>query len=482
MKQLSRILPVLFYVLIAIVINSGCKENTLINSKVSPSNNSAGVYDTFLSCITHTYYDDTVVTSAHYGGIPVYEGLGTYTDPFFGTMIASTYFNVIPSDYSALTDSLIDSAILVLPYSGLTYGDTITQTLTQTYQVFYMLDTIGINSNYYAYSTKPIDVTHPLSDPTTVNIYHLRDSTGTYINVLPQNQAGLRIKLNLSQVLSRLNPAVSILVNSSSPTSDFLHAFNGICVQVADTRQFNTAIPYFRLDGTSTYTEAGILIYYHHAGLQDTVTTSYFFDIGTCAHFNNVTKSYSHSPVNNLFQSTQANDQVIALQNKPGATLDIIVPGITSLLRAGGVINKAELQLTLLPGNGNYINAAGGSVLLAPERISPTGVANSTYPTGVGNGLLYNIADMYPLYSSTPMNVIDGTLHNPYIGTTLAKFTVDIPREVMASMAAKNDTIHLHLDGTLDFYGAFHMVAGGGSYPDPAYQAKLFVVYSKLKN
>jgi hypothetical protein len=158
----------------------------------------------------------------------------------------------------------------------------------------------------------------------------------------------------------------------------------------------------------------------------------------------------------------------------------VIIPGISKL--PAGIINKAELQLTLLPGYGNKIGVNGDSILLAPERLNPTGVANTTYPTGVGAGLLYNIADLYPLYSSTPINVIDGTLYNPYPGTSLAKFTVNVPREVMASIAAKNDTIHLHLDGTQDYYGAFHMVAGGGSYPDSNYRAKLFVVYSKLKN
>ena len=50
----------------------------------------------------------------------------------------------------------------------------------------------------------------------------------------------------------------------------------------------------------------------------------------------------------------------------------------------------------------------------------------------------------------------------------------------MASIFAKNDTIHLHINGTEDFYGAFHMVAGGGNYPDSNYRAKIKIVYSKL--
>ena len=481
MKQLNRQLPVLICILIAVALNSGCRESTLINSRVSPSNNAVGVYDTFLSCITHTYYTDTIVTSTNFGGIPIIQGVGTYSDPYFGTMVASTFFNVIPSDYSTLDTTLIDSAVLVLPYSGMTYGDTLTTTTSQTYQVFYMADTMSINSFYYAYNTKPIDAAHPLSAPTTINTYHLRDSFG--INQLAANHAGLRIKLNLPVLYSHLLPAVGLLATSSNPNQDFLNAFNGICVQVADTRQISTAIPYFELDGIDQYSEAGIIIYNHIVGtniLDTTFYPNYFFSTGFCGHFNSVVKSYSRFPVNSLFHSTQSNDEIIALQNQPGATIDVIIPGISKL--PAGIINKAELQLTLLPGYGNKIGVNGDSILLAPERLNPTGVANTTYPTGVGAGLLYNIADLYPLYSSTPINVIDGTLYNPYPGTSLAKFTVNVPREVMASIAAKNDTIHLHLDGTQDYYGAFHMVAGGGSYPDSNYRAKLFVVYSKLKN
>ncbi len=485
MKQSSRLLPVFISILIALVIHTGCRENTIINSKVSPATNSVGVFDTNLSCITHTYFYDSIQTNANFGGIPIFQGVGTYTDPFFGSMTAATYFNVIPQDYTPLDTTLIDSAVLILPYSGFAYGDTVTQTLTQSYQVFYLLDTVGIGSIYYAYSTKPLDYAHPLSAPTTVNVYNIKDSFG--VNTVPQNHSGLRIKLNLPNLMSRLIPAVNLLATSSNPTQDFLNAFNGICVTPSNIHQLNTVIPYFQLDGADPYSEAGIIIYSHYVGTNILDTTSgnpvYYFNSGYCAHFNNVVKSYSHSPSNNLFHSTQPNDQIIALQNQPGANIDVVIPGIKSL--PAGIINKAELQLTLLPGYGNNIQTtvSGDSILFTPELLSPTGVGNSTYPTGVGAGMPYYIADLYPVYSSSPLTVLDGSLH--YLvrgGVTVPVYTVDIPREVMASISAQNDTLHLHLNGSLDYYGAFHMVAGGGGYPDTIYRPRLFVVYSKLNN
>ena len=454
--------------LIAVVLfQASCKENTLINAKISPSNNSIGVYKATLSCITHTYNDDTAITSLNIGNVPIYQGVGAVTDPYFGSISGATFFQIVPRDLTAAiyNNAVIDSAVLVLPYSGFTYGDTANQSATQTYQVFYMQDSMGLTTNYYNYSSKPIDAANPLSDPTTVNVFHLRDSFGT--NALLGNAAGLRLKLKLATLMSKIRPALDALGGSTSPTSqDFINNFNGICVRVADSRQSGAAMPYFRLNGSDIFSEAGILVYYHlPATSADTALVEpYFFNTEVCAHFNNINRSYSHFPINNLFHSTQANDDIIALQNQPGASLDVIVPGIKSLPK--GLINKVELQLTLLPGS-----TYNPTTFAAPEKLYPLGIGNGNYPFGITNGGTYFIAD----------GVNDGYLHSFTSGsTTLQTFTVGLPQEMIASIAAKNDTLHLHINGTRDFYGAFHMVAGGGSYSDTLYRAKLIVVYSKL--
>jgi len=468
--------------LAALFTQSGCKENTVINSRVSPSNNAIGVFSTSLPCITHTYYDDTVITSTNIGGIPIYQAVGNVADTFFGTLSGATYFQVLPDDFTPgiYDDAVVDSAVLVLPYSGFTYGDNASTDITQTYQVFYMTDTLGYYNTYYSYNSANIDVASPLSDPTTINVFHLKDSLG--LNILPANYPGLRIKLKLPQLMNRIKPAIAIFSTSTNPTADWLNVFKGICVKASDSRQFAKAVPYFELDGSDLYSEAGIVVYCRlNSDPTTTIAKSYYYNTGSCAHINNITRSYAHYPVNNLLRSTAANDQVIALQNQPGASIDIVVPGIKGL--PNGVINKAELRLTLLPGS-QYNNF---SVYSAPERLYPVGIGNGNYPVGITAGLSYNVADRYPLTSTTPLTVMDGTMHNLPSGSQYYTFTVDLPREVMSSIAAKNDTIHLRLNGTEDFYGAFHMVAGGGNYgingtADTMYRAKLFVVYSKLTN
>jgi len=466
---------------IAIFTQSGCKENTLIRSKVLPANNTVGISSYSLSVTTHTYYDDTAITSTDIGGIPCYQGVGVFTDPYFGTMTGSTFFQIsfggtIGNPFTGYT---VDSAFLVLPYSGFTYGDSTNTTLTQSYQVFYVLDTLGnpAYTNYYSYNSKAVDLTNPLSDPVTVNLYQLKDSFG--YNILAVNTPALRVKLRLPALFKYLTPALNILSTSTNLPQDFFSAFHGICVMPTNTQQATTAIPYFRLDGTNPYNEAGILIYSHDPTVvpiptSDTMPTIYNFDPTICSHFNNITRSFKNFPVNGLMHSTLPNDSIIVLQNQPGASLDVVIHGISSIPK-GVIINNAQLQLNLLP---QYTTDTAE----LPERLYPIGIGTPSYPTGVGNGVSYTLADRYPTTSLTPVEYMDGYYHFFTFGTNnpIRAYTINIPREIMAAIAAGSDSVHMHINGTEDFYGAFKMVAGGGTYSNPLYQPKFVVTYSKL--
>jgi hypothetical protein len=282
----------------------------------------------------------------------------------------------------------------------------------------------------------------------------------------------MRIPLKLPALFKYLNPALNLLATSSDPAQDFFHAFNGICVRPADSRQASTAMPYFRLDGTSMYDRAGILVYYRPATQDTDNIEQYYFTNSLCSHFNSVTRSFSRYPVNNLLTSTQANDSIITLQNQPGTSIDIVIPGILSL--PPGVINNAQLQLRIIPSYNSDLSQL-------PERLYPVGIGSPSYPNGTGSGVAYNLADRYPITSLSPLSFMDGFNHIVNVnGTSITTYTINLPREVMNSIAAKNDTLHIHIDGTQDYYGAFKMVAGGGSNQDTAYRPRLIVVYSKL--
>jgi len=470
-------LPVVLATLSVVLFSQiGCKESTLINSQVSPSDNKLGVYDTSLSCITRTFYDDTSITSLHISGLSTYQGVGNFTDPFFGTMNSSTYFQVIPVNASIAVyeNKTIDSAVLILPYSGFSFGDTADKDATIAYQAFFMNELMAAKSVIYSYETKQIDAVRPLSEPVSVNIYNLKDS----LEVAGKRyHPGVRMRLNLPVLLNRLQPALTAATNAPAiANTAFSDVFKGLCVKVADTRKTASAIPYFRLDGNTDYSSAGIIVYYHsNSGPADTLTQRYFFNGDNCGFYNKVARSYGRFPVSNLYNSLQPNDSIIALQNQPGAYIDVVIPGISSLPQ--GVINKAELQLTLLPAYNNNFEA--------PDRIFPRIVSNGKYPDGTSAGGKYNVADAYPLTSNSPFAILGGKqTEAERNGVKVKTYNIGIPREVMRSRTYGNDTIHLNIRniilGTQDFIGAYRMIVGGGNHPNPVYRAKLFVVYSSL--
>jgi Domain of unknown function (DUF4270) len=448
-------------------MQTGCRENTLLSTKISPANDTAGLGTLTLSCITHTYLDDTVLTSTNIGGIPIYEGVGNLYDPYFGITHAATYFQIVPLTYGitfqgnvfGISSSFVfDSAVLVLPYSQFCYGDTANAMLAQQYQVFYLANKMSIDSNYYSFDSVGVSV--PLSAPVTRTLGQIRDSfSWANVNYHPH----LRIRLNDSMILNMLNT-----IDSNNSASSFLNVFNGLCVKaVGPSTSF---LPYFNLsDGADYYSQAGILVYYTNqtAGYNtDTNILQLAFTPSYCAHLNNVNRSYSGFPVNSLYQSKMANDQIVALQNQPGAGIDVVIQGIKKLPK-NIIINQAQLRLSVLPG----------------YNTDTTWGPYTLYPLGIDSvGLAYTVADRYPLTSTSPLYILDGAPHTftTAAGASINTYTIGMPREITNAYLQGKDTVHLHINGTQDFYGAFHLVAGGGNYPDTNYRAKMIVTYSLL--
>lgn len=465
--------PVLLLAAIVLVSSLyGCRENSVINAAISPNDSTLGIYSTELGCITHTYYDDTGVSGLFINGYSVFTGAGSIDDDFFGTMNGATYFQVIPDQptNAVFDNTTIDSAALILPYSGFTYGDTTDQNATQTYQAFFMGEQLAANTLYYSYENKNVETGNPLSDPYTVNVYRLGDS----VKVKDKNYApALRIPLNLTVLLSKLTPALQAAqANPDNPYATFKNVLNGLVVKVADGAAPSHAYPFFQLDGKTPYTTAGIVVYYHANGsTSDTAVQHYYFNGESCGYFNKVSRSYASAPINALLTSTNANDSLIGIQNQPGPCIDVVIPGLRSL--PGGVINKATLQLSLLPQHDNKYGAL--------TRIYPKVVSNGTYPSGTSAGGVYEVADRYPLTSTSPLQMLNGQLNEiSRDGNKLYAFTIGLPREIMRCRAENNDTLHLRLNGTQDLVGAFRAVLAGGNHPNPLYKARLIVVYSTL--
>ncbi len=460
--------PLLLAAIIILFSQSGCKENVLFDAGISPSDNALGVYDTSLDIITHTFYEDTALTGLYTAGFPINHGIGNMSDPFFGVMTSSSYIQLLPVNPSNLVyeNKTIDSAFLILTHSGKTYGDTTDHTPVP-FQVYFLNEGLTAGTTYNSNTVKEADLANPLSDILPVDVATLSDSVGTSGSVYHDN---LRIPLRVPALLSRLLPALDAATGASDAKAAFSNVFKGLTVRVADSRVTSRAMPYFLMSANGDAAGVEMVVYYHTSGGSDTLNQRYYFAGDECGFFNGIKRSNSHSPVTALLNSTAANDSVIGMQNIPGPGIDLVIPGISRL--PSGVINKAEIQLALLPWyrQTNYSEV---------DRLFPARINGATYPAGAEPGVKSPVLDMYS--SLLPFTIINGELHTlNRNGTDVETYTINLPREVMASLRVGNDTLHIRLNGTELYPGAYRSVMGGGSHPNPLYRAKLFVVYSAL--
>ena len=130
---------------------SSCKENTVIRTDVVPAVDNISVFGTdTLTLLTKTVQDDTVVSNAFTTSFPVYVGAGNISfDPYFGKTNSSFYFQIRPPQDNYTFDKTkyqIDSAVLILPYSGFAYGDTTNSAGMQTIKAFRMKEKIYLSS------------------------------------------------------------------------------------------------------------------------------------------------------------------------------------------------------------------------------------------------------------------------------------------------------------------------------------------------
>lgn len=441
---------------------SGCKEDTIIKAKVAPSVGNIdlpSVPDT-ITILSKTVFDDSIVTSYSFSGINIVHGLGTVNDPFFGRSNWGIYTQFIPpaANFALPSGVTVDSACIVLPYTGYSYGDT-NATATLSYRAFRVTEDMRKDTTYYSFQNLAQDRSYEITEPATINFASLRKDS---IKIAGANRARhLRLKLKTDFINSVLTNA-----KNSSDNAAFLKEIKGIYIESRDTTTGN-AIPYFFLDGTYDYGRAAMVFYYHTTSTSpDSVKSAFFnFSANDCAHFNHITRNYNSSEAKKYFTSTLASDSVVLLQNEPGAAIDLIFPYLKNL--PVSIINQAQIVITEI----SLANDPDAAKYSRPARIFPIGVDST--------GKTYNILDREPITESSPVNFIDGNLQQVTVnGMLISRYVINIPREVQRVVVNKIGKLHLRINGTVTFPGAYRLLAGGRQHS--MHSVKLNIIYSKL--
>jgi len=476
LKQSIKSALAIYFVGLSILISQpGCKEHTVISSGFAPGINNVDILVDSFSILTKTKYYDSVITSNALQYI--YMGAGIVQDPVIGKTNAGIYLQLIPGQIGLdYTKVIVDSAFLILPYAGFTYGTNTDQNATESFSVYPITEAFSTANSYYGFDQLSIGNLYATGN---VNIYHLQDSVnvgGVYVN------PHLRMKLTGGST----NPLVSDLVAASAVSSDyptFTSKFPGIYIRATDTTSRNRSVgrPYFQLDGSTNYDEANVLLYVHST--TDTTTAQYTFYFSTqyCAHFNQVTHVYTPAAMA-YFQSTAISDPEVLLENGPGAVVDVKIGGMRSLLKPDPTTN-----ITKAP-----IITQAKLVYTVSQPTTAFQPPASTYPYSVtvvnGADVLSEVADRYPVASTSPLLFIDGAAKSLSSSDTM-QYTLNVPREMQLQLTkaladpnnASLDTLHIRLNGSSDFWGAYRAILGGGNNSNARVKMKFNVVYSKLK-
>lgn len=449
-----------------IVSINGCKEDTIINSSIAPGNNILGttlVPDTF-TIITKTSFFDTLVTSNKISGEPFYHAAGSFFDPYFGKTTAGIYFQVaLPEDgFTFAPDGVnytIDSAVLVMRYSGNGFGDT-TNPGTQKFVVHEVTENMSIDATYY--SNQRLNISSNTIGEADIDFKKVFKELPMVGDTLTDFRH-IRIPLT-RDFINKVNDQIG------QPTFDndanFLDYFKGFYVGPADTTLKGNVLPYFNLEGSADYARTAIVFYLREDGSSETKAVFFNYDRNKTANYNWINRNYTNSRASYWLSRLKSNpnqsDDTILVQNGPGATLDIRIPYISNLPDAP--ILKAELVIKKVS-TGNAADS-----LTEPFRLVPFGVND--------DGSLYIIRDYLTSSTQAAEAFVYGfkSVEKDNSGASIITYRINIPREVQKAISEDRNGLHLRIGGSTTFPGAYRLVAGGSN---GSYKVQFNVLYSK---
>lgn len=462
--------PVFLAILASAFLLSSCKEDAIIKTDLTPSIDNIhtfgigpdfdnGLNDT-ITIQAYTAFEDTVVTSTRNNGYPIYQALGSLSDPFAGRTNASIYMQVgQPSTTFTLNDNdVIDDVYLILPYAGFTWGDTSTVSATQL-NVYAISEPFSKDKTFYNYDRLNYD-------PTLIGTVQMKTGPkGSGVvqdSVLVKNKMQaphIRIKLAQSYV-DQLKAALAF----DTSYDVFAAKLPGLYI-TPDTTVPGAAFPYILLNGpATTYGGAGLAVYAHNTvSGNDSIIYKFPYNESYSAHFNRITRNYTGAQAESVLQNQDPNAPLLLMQNAPGAAIDLRLPYIQHLPK-NVIINKAELVFT-------QVAATGDAKFFGPARLLPTGINTM--------GGRYTLADRYPVTSNT-LDFMDGTPRQVVKnGVSYTQFRLNIPREIQQAIVQGIKGIRLRIGGTVNFPAAYRVLLGGVGNPEKQYRPTLNIIYTK---
>lgn len=343
------------YVIAILFLHTGCKKAYIQFGEQFVDNNYTNVVmiDT-ISPVISTVFRDSVVTSQT-GKLL----LGSYRDPLFGRISASTFFVVSnPSTTPEFHISAVyDSMVLKMVGDSTFYGDT---TVVQQLQVQQLSEMIVFPDGQTS-----------LYDNSDYSAYNTILGTGS-VSILPSRKDTVSIKLSDTKGLEIWNLIQQKAVEVSTAT-DFEHYFNGLKISPQNTAT-NAAIYGF----TDTVI---IRMYYHEANPYLVQKYIDFSLTGSNKQFNQIQYDRSGTaldiaiPDNKEIASSLLNNATY-IQPLTRVIMKIRFPSVRdAILQRTDYLQLMSAELTMYPLGGSY----NYNYMLPPQLAG--------YVTDVNNGI-----------------------------------------------------------------------------------------------
>lgn len=360
-----------WFPLIIVVLGlwSACADPTFVGADILDEDRVNAAFTDTITMRSRTVRGDSVLTYAPSPNWLSAYLFGNFKDPLFGNTFAEIFaqptleissVSYLRPDFK---DALLDSVILVLPYtaSGF-YGNTEQEFSLEVYE---LTDSMARDSAYFsnrAWSYGDlIGSTTFVPSLDSVTFIDYRTTSPDTVSL-----AQLRVPMT-DQFSRRL-----ILADTSSyvTNADFQRFFRGLVIRPAT--ETNGMISFNMVPSGGNY-DAGIYVYYR----RDTIPTQYRFPISysspVSGHFVN---DHSGSVIEPLINSTAFSDSIAVVQGTEGLLMEIEFPNLEGLKDV--IVNKAELLIPVSNLAGDDLDLYPSATQLFAYYINP--VTNNYVP------------------------------------------------------------------------------------------------------
>lgn len=402
--MLIRKLGLLFAILYILVEVTACvKGERSLGSQLYGSDISINSVDSFTVNLS-SYMQDSVVTSGKSLSL-----IGSYSNPTFGKVTASSYVIFGRPSMNQIEDNTVfDSLVMTLSYTGYYYGDTLKPYTLSMHRV--NQDIVFPSDASYLFNTSAFG--------------YDSESIGN-ITFLARPKSKDTVNVKMSSVLgNELFDKFSKYSDQVATPSDFVNYFKGIAfVPGAD----DSSIVGFDVNNNTMY----MTLYYHIVGDVVNVSKSIvMYPYFTQMQFNHISSDRTGTLIENLgndpISSTMTGNYAY-IQGGTGIVTRIDFPSLADILQVYKHMQVLRAEFIIQP-----VGDVGGDTQFFPQKVN-------LYYTNKHNDLLSIVKD-------SQGNVENGNLYEDQIVPSNSTYSWDVTGYVTTVLG--NNNIN-ELDGLL---------------------------------